>query len=46
MDVNCDITADEEEEGRKKKNPALPENPKNTRLLPFDSHFIDLISHP
>ena len=44
MDVNCDITAEEEEEKKKKR--ALPENPRNTQLLPFDSHFIDLISHP
>lgn len=40
-DVNCDTTA----EGGEKKS-ALPENPKNIHLLPFDSNFIDLISPP
>lgn len=39
-DVDGDITAAEEEKR------VLLENPRNVQRLPFDSSFIDLISHP
>lgn len=43
MDANCDIAAEEQ---KKKKKKGAARDSQEHASTPFDSHFIDLISHP